>query len=109
MIKRIRKAPVAAGLLVAVALAALTVSALPVSALAALPAEKTPTVAGVVSAYSASEHSFSVRDDQGKLWKFLWNHETKFNGVVSNGARVSVRYTPQPDGANVAQTVGVLK
>lgn len=72
-------------------------------------AEKTPTAVGIVSDYSASAHTFSIRDDQDKSWKFVWNHETKFNGVVSTGARVSVRYTPQADGANVAQTVGVLK
>jgi hypothetical protein len=40
---------------------------------------------------------------------FIWTKETKFNGVVGNGAHVTVRYIPQADGENVAQTVGVLK
>jgi hypothetical protein len=78
-------------------------------ALTAAAAEKTPTAVGVVADYSASDRTFSIRDDQGKTWKFVWNHDTKFNGVVSAGARVSVRYSPHPDGVNVAQTVGILK
>lgn len=75
----------------------------------AVAAEKTATVSGVVQAYSAADRSFSVKTDAGETVALVWTRETKFNGVVANGARVTVRYTPQADGANVAQTVGVLK
>jgi hypothetical protein len=72
-------------------------------------AEKAPSVTGVVQTYSAVEHAFSVRNENGKEIRFVWTRETKFNGVVANGAKVTVRYTTQADGQNVAQTVGVLK
>jgi len=72
-------------------------------------AEKTPTVTGLVQVYSAVEHAFSIKDENGKEIRFVWTLETKFNGVMANSARVTVRYTPQADGPNVAQTVGVLK
>ena len=81
---------------------------LSVASLAAA-AEKTSTVSGVVEGYSAAERSFSVRTDAGGTVALVWTKDTKFNGVVANGARVTVRYTPQAGGANVAQTVGVLK
>ncbi|MGH9441669.1 MAG: hypothetical protein ACRD16_05300 [Thermoanaerobaculia bacterium] len=72
-------------------------------------AEKTQNSIGVVKEYSAAEHAFSVEEDGGRTVRFVWKKETRFNGVVSTGARVTVRYTPQPDGQNLAQTVGVLK
>ena len=84
------------------------VLSLSVTGLAA-PAEKTISVSGVVQGYSAADRSFSVKADAGGTVLLVWTKETKFNGVVANGARVTVRYTPRPDGANVAQTVGVLK
>ena len=72
-------------------------------------AEKTAAVTGVVQNYSAVAHTFTVRPEAGEAVLLVWTKETKFNGVVANGARVTVRYTPQPDGQNLAQTVGVLK
>ncbi|HKB69638.1 MAG TPA: hypothetical protein VKH46_02270 [Thermoanaerobaculia bacterium] len=90
----------------ATALSALLFAAVPLVAAAA---EKTVTANGVVESYSAVEHAFSVKTDTGATVRFVWTKETKFNGVVANGARVTVRYTPQPGGPNVAQTVGVLK
>jgi|KBSMisStaDraftv2_1062788.scaffolds.fasta_scaffold3257715_1 hypothetical protein len=72
-------------------------------------AEKAQTSAGVVKEYSAAERTFSVEDENGRTVRFVWGKDTKFNGVVSAGARVTVRYTEQGDGRNLAQTVGVLK
>ena len=72
-------------------------------------AEKASNGVGVVRDYSAESRSFSIQEDDGRTLRFVWTRETKFNGVVSNGARVSVRYTEQTDGKNLAQTVGVLK
>lgn len=87
-------------------LSALLFAAVPLVAAAA---EKTVTANGVVESYSAVDHAFSVKTETGASVRFVWTKDTKFNGVVASGARVTVRYTPQPDGANVAQTVGVLK
>jgi hypothetical protein len=84
----------------------LTLAAVP--ALAASP-EKTPMLTGIVQSYSASEHRFVVKDESGREVAFAWTKDTKFNGVVATGAKVTVRYTPQADGPNLAQTVGILK
>ena len=75
----------------------------------AFSAEKARNSVGVVKEYSAASRTFSVEDENGRTTRFVWGKETKFNGIVSTGARVTVRYTEQGDGQNVAQTVGVLK
>ncbi len=72
-------------------------------------AEKARTSVGVVKEYSASSHTFSVEEEGGRTVPFVWAKETKFNGVVSTGAKVTVRYTEEADGRNLAQTVGILK
>ncbi len=82
-------------------------------ALAAAPAvfavaERTQTVTGVVQSYSAAQHAFTVKMDSGEV-RFIWTRDTKFNGVVATGAKVTVRFTAQADGPNLAQTVGILK
>ena len=84
----------------------LTLAAVP--ALAAT-AEKTQMLTGIVQSYSASERRFVVKDESGRDVPFAWTKDTKFNGVVATGAKVTVRYTPQADGPNLAQTVGILK
>ena len=71
--------------------------------------EKTQNSVGVVKEYSAASHTFSIEDESGRTVRFVWGKETKFNGVVSTGARVTVRYTEQDDDRNLAQTVGILK
>ena len=88
------------------AVVALVAAAAPMRA---APAEKTPVLTGVVEEYSAAQHRFVVKDETGRQVAFTWTRDTKFNGVVATGARVSVRYTPQDKAPNVAQTVGILK
>lgn len=85
---------------------ALAVAAAPVLA---APAEKTPILTGVVEEYSASQHRFVVKDEAGRQVAFTWTKDTKFNGVVATGAKVTVRYTPQDNAPNLAQTVGIVK
>jgi len=72
-------------------------------------AEKTSSAVGVVTEYSAASHDFSIRTDADQTLRFRWNDETKFNGVVSRGMKVSVRYTETGNGEILARTVGVLK
>jgi len=88
------------------AAAALVAAASP---LRAAPAEKTPVLTGVVEEYSAAQHRFVVKDEAGRPVAFTWTRDTKFNGVVATGAKVTVRYTPQDNAPNIAQTVGTLK
>jgi len=72
-------------------------------------AEKVQNSVGIVREYSAASHTFSVEDESGRTIRFVWAKETKFNGVVSAGEKVTVRYTEEGEGRNVALTVGVLK
>lgn len=85
------------------------VMSIAVAAAVASAAEKTVSVTGVVESYSAASHAFTVKTEAGETVSLVWTKETKFNGVVAQGARVTVRFTPQAGGPNVAQTVGVLK
>jgi hypothetical protein len=41
--------------------------------------------------------------------RFLWNADTKINGVLSPGAKVTIRYAISADGKNVAQQISVSK
>jgi hypothetical protein len=70
--------------------------------------EKTSNAAGVVTEYSAESRTFSLRAEKGETLTFTWTNETKFNGVVARGAKVTVRYTTSPEGKPIAQTVGVV-
>jgi hypothetical protein len=85
---------------------ALVAAAVPMRA---APAEKTPVLTGVVEEYSAAQHRFVVKDEAGRQVAFTWTRDTKFNGVVATGAKVTVRYTPQDNSPNIAQTVGIVK
>jgi hypothetical protein len=85
------------------------VLALAAAAAVAAASEKSVTVTGIVRSYSAVSHAFTLKSESGEAVALVWTKDTKFNGVVAQGARVTVRFTPQPDGSNVAQTVGVLK
>lgn len=70
---------------------------------------RTENSVGTVDDYSARSRAFSVLDERGHAIRFTWTNETKFNGVVSRGVKVAVRYTLRPDGQAVAKTVGVVK
>jgi hypothetical protein len=59
----------------------------------ALAEDRFETVSGSVTAFSAARHEIAIRDDAGADRRFSWSKETKFNGVVAEGARVSVRYS----------------
>ena len=82
--------------------------ALATAAVAATPA-RVQTSVGIVTAYAPAQKSFSLHSDAGESLRFQWDAQTKFNGVVFKGAKVSVRYTGAPDGPLAAQTVGVVK
>jgi hypothetical protein len=64
---------------------------------------------GIVTAYSASDRRFTVADEAGASLTFTWSKDTRFNGVVYRGSKVTVRYVRTSDQENVAQTVGVVK
>ena len=82
---------------------------LPGAVAAAATQARVQTAVGVVTTYAPARKSFAIQADGGEGLRFQWDSQTKFNGVVFKGAKVSVRYTTAPGGELVAQTVGVVK
>ena len=75
----------------------------------AVAAEKTLTAAGTVSKLDAAERTIVVAVAHGPETKFVWSADTKINGTLAPGARVTVRYTILPDGQNLAHQISVAR
>lgn len=75
----------------------------------AVAAEKTLTAAGTVSKLDAAERTIVVAVADGPETKFVWSADTKINGTLAPGARVTVRYTILPDGQNLAHQISVAR
>jgi hypothetical protein len=41
--------------------------------------------------------------------RFVWTDDTKINGTLAPGAKVTIRYTSLPDGQNLAHQISVAK
>lgn len=86
---------------------------LPVMVVVAAPAaaeDHIETIAGSVTAFSASRHEVAIRDESGTDRRFAWSKDTKFSGVVMEGARVSIRYARAAAGRPAeALSISVLK
>jgi len=76
---------------------------------AGTPADRSLTVSGTVSRVQSSERSFSVTLSDGSEARFVWSSDTRFSGVLSPGARVTIRYDVSADGRNVAQQISVAR
>jgi uncharacterized protein (DUF2141 family) len=72
-------------------------------------AEKTSTATGTVSKLDAVQHSVVVAVTDGAETRFVWTADTKINGTLSPGAKVTVRYTTLPDGQNLAHQISVAR
>ena len=92
----------ASALLVTLSLALGTVFAAPAP-------EKMQTATGNVSQVAAADRAVTVKTTEGPESRFVWTNETKINGTLAVGARVTVRYTTLPDGQNVAHQISVTK
>ena len=75
----------------------------------AMAAEKTSTATGTVSKLDAAQHSVVVAVTDGADTRFVWTADTKINGTLSPGAKVTVRYTTLPDGQNLAHQISVAR
>lgn len=75
----------------------------------AIAAEKTLTASGTVSKVDAAERTIVVAVADGPETKFVWSADTKINGTLAPGARVTVRYTTLPDGQNLAHQISVAR
>ncbi len=71
-------------------------------------ADRSLTATGTVAKLQSSERTLTVTLPDGGEALFLWNADTKINGVLSPGAKVTIRYAIT-DGKNVAQQISVSK
>jgi len=88
----------------AAVLAALFLASPPVRA----SADRSQTAAGTISQLDAARQTLVVKVGTEDM-KFVWNAETRINGVLAPGAKVTVRYAAQPDGQNLAYQISVGK
>jgi hypothetical protein len=72
-------------------------------------AEKTLTATGTVSKLDAAQRTVVVAVTDGAETTFAWTADTKINGTLAPGARVTIRYTTLPDGQNLAHQISVSR
>jgi hypothetical protein len=84
--------------------------ALALGTLSAVPAgEKMQTATGNVTKLQASERTAVVAIADGPETRFVWTKDTRINGTLAVGAKVSIRYTTLSDGQNLARQISVSK
>jgi hypothetical protein len=69
-------------------------------------ADKTQTASGTISRLDAAQQALVVKVGADET-RFVWNADTRINGVLAQGAKVTIRYAPQPDGRNLAFQISV--
>lgn len=72
-------------------------------------AEKTLSATGTVSRLDAAERTVVVAVTSGPETRFVWTADTKINGTLAPGAKVTIRYTTLPDGQNLAHQISVAR
>ena len=72
-------------------------------------AEKTLSASGTVSKLDAAERTVVVAVASGPETRFVWSADTKINGTLAPGAKVTIRYTTLPDGQNLAHQISVAR
>ncbi len=73
------------------------------------PADKALTATGTVTAVQASSRTVEVTLSDGTAARFVWSSETKINGVLTPGARVTIRYETGADGKHLALQITVAR
>jgi hypothetical protein len=91
-----------------IVVAALGAAMLPSAGLAS-PQDKAQTATGTVTKVQASQRTVTVALTDGGEAVFVWNPDTKINGTLTPGARVTVRYQPGDGGRNVALQITVAR
>ena len=72
-------------------------------------AEKTLSASGTISKLDAAQRTVVVAVTDGAETTFAWTADTKINGTLAPGARVTIRYTTLPDGQNLAHQISVSR
>jgi len=83
--------------------------ALSLAPLAGTGNDKTSTATGNVTKLNAAERTVTVAVGEGSETRFLWTADTKINGTLAPGAKVTIRYTTLPDGQNLAHQISVSR
>jgi len=73
--------------------------------------DKAQTVTGTVTKVQASQRTVTVALTDGGEGVFVWNPDTKINGTLTPGARVTIRYQSSADsgGRNLALQITVAR
>jgi len=71
-------------------------------------ADRNQTASGTISRLDSERQTLVVKVGSEEV-TFVWNSETRINGVLAPGARVTVRYAMQSDGRNLAFQISVGK
>ncbi len=71
-------------------------------------ADKSQAASGIVSKLQAAEHTVVVSLANRSEMVFVWNADTRINGTLAPGAKVTVRYTSQT-GKNLAHQISVVR
>ena len=79
------------------------------AALAAAAADRSLTATGTIAKLRSSERTLMVTLEDGSEARFLWNADTKINGVLAPGAKVTIRYEAGADGRNLARQISVSR
>jgi hypothetical protein len=91
----------------AAVLAAALVLALSASIAHASPEGGATTVTGTVTRVQASERAVTVKLAEGGETRFVWTNDTRITGVLTPGARVTIRYVVGDAGENHALQITV--
>jgi hypothetical protein len=67
------------------------------------------TATGTISRLQASARTVVVALTDGGEVAFVWNADTKISGVLTPGARVTVRYVTGDNGGNLALQITVAR
>jgi hypothetical protein len=67
------------------------------------------TVTGTVARVQSSERALTVKLAEGGEARFVWDADTRITGVLTPGARVTVRYTAAEKGPNRALQITVSR
>ena len=78
-------------------------------AFSAAAADRSLSATGTIAKLQSSEHMLTVTLADASEARFLWNADTKINGVLAPGARVTIRYETDADGKNLAQQISVSR
>jgi hypothetical protein len=76
---------------------------------AASPEGTAVTVTGTVSRVQASERAVTVQLTEGGESRFVWTADTRITGVLTPGARVTIRYVVEDGDRNHALQITVAK